>query len=86
MEAACSSKTSASACTAVATATLSQCQESLKQTNSMALNPQANYTDDRHLLAKFSTKFGDCGVLHVQRGRPPPPPPVVNLSFLDRSR
>jgi hypothetical protein len=56
-----------------------------KQTNSVALSPQANYTDwatatfRRNLVPTFVDK----GVWRGQRGVSPT---VVNLSFLDRSR
>jgi hypothetical protein len=56
-----------------------------KQTNSVALSPQANYTDwatatyRRNLVSTFV----DRGMLRGQRGGSPT---VVNLSFLDRSR
>jgi hypothetical protein len=56
-----------------------------KQTNSVALNPRANYTDwvtatcRRNLVSTFV----DSGVSRGQRGGSPT---VVNLSFLDRSR
>jgi hypothetical protein len=55
------------------------------KTISVALSPQANYTDcstatyRRNLVPTFV----DRGVLHVQRGGSPT---VVNLSFLERSR
>jgi hypothetical protein len=55
------------------------------QTNSLALSPQANYTDwstatcRRNLVPTFE----DRGVSRGQRGGSPT---VVNLSFLDRSR
>jgi hypothetical protein len=55
-----------------------------KQTNFVALSPQANYTDWvtatwRNLVPNLV----DRGVLNGQRGGSPT---VVNLSFLDRSR
>jgi hypothetical protein len=56
-----------------------------KQTNSVALSPQANYTDwatatcRRNLVPTFE----DRGVSHGQGGGSPA---VVNLSFLDQSR
>jgi hypothetical protein len=55
-----------------------------KQTNSVALSPQVNYTDlvtatcRRNLVPTFV----DGGVSRGQRGGSPT---VVNLSFLDRS-
>jgi hypothetical protein len=54
-----------------------------KQTNSVALNPRANYTDwstatcRRNLVSTFVDRGVSCG----QRGGSPT---VVNLSFLDR--
>jgi hypothetical protein len=56
-----------------------------KQTNSVALNPQANYTNwstatcRRNLVSTFVDRGVSCG----QRGESPT---VVDLSFLDRSR
>jgi hypothetical protein len=58
---------------------------SITKTNSVALSPQANYTDwatatcRRNLVPTFADRGVSCG----QRGGSPT---VVNLSFLDRSR
>jgi hypothetical protein len=57
----------------------------VKQTNSMALSPQASYTDwvtatcRRNLMPTFVDRGVSCG----QRGGSPT---VINLSFLDQSR
>jgi hypothetical protein len=54
-------------------------------TNSVALSPQANYTDWATATCRQNLvpTFVDRGVSRGQRGRFPT---VVNLSFLDRSR
>jgi hypothetical protein len=56
-----------------------------KKTNSVALSPQANYTDWATTTCRqsFVSTFVDRGVSRGQRGGSPT---VVNLSFLDRSR
>jgi hypothetical protein len=67
------------------TAVFRICYQKNKQTNSLALSPQANYTEwatatfQRNLVSTFV----DRGVSRGQRGGSPT---VVNLSFLDRSR
>jgi hypothetical protein len=59
-------------------------QQTNKQTNSVALSPQANYTDwvtatcQRNLVPTFM----DRGVSRGQRGRSPT---IVNLSYLDQN-
>jgi hypothetical protein len=62
------------------------CTRSLiKQTNSMVLSPQANYTDWATATCRRNLvpTFVDRGVSRGQRGGSPT---VVNLSFLDRTR
>jgi hypothetical protein len=56
-----------------------------KQTNSVALGPQANYTDRVTATCRRNlvSTFADRGVSRGQRGGSLT---VVNLSFLDRSR
>jgi hypothetical protein len=56
-----------------------------KQTNSVAFNPQAKYTNWATVAGRriLVPPFVDRGVLRGQRGGTPT---VVNLSFLDRSR
>jgi hypothetical protein len=56
-----------------------------KQTISMALTPQANYTDSATTTCRRNLvpTFVDRGVSRGQRGGSPT---VVNLSFLDQSR
>jgi hypothetical protein len=56
-----------------------------KRTNSVALSPQANYTDRAIATCGRSLvpTFVDRG---VSRGQRDGSPTVVNLSFLDRSR
>jgi hypothetical protein len=56
----------------------------LKRTNSVALSPQANYTDWATATCRRNLvpTFVDRGVSRGQRGGSPT---VVNLSFLDRS-
>jgi hypothetical protein len=56
-----------------------------KQTNSVALNPRANYTDLATATCRRNLvpAFVDRGVSRGQRGGSPT---VVKLSFLDRSR
>jgi hypothetical protein len=58
---------------------------SLRQTNSVALIPQANYTDwaTANCRRNLVPTFADRGVSRGQRGGSPT---AVNLSFLDRSR
>jgi hypothetical protein len=53
--------------------------------NSVALSPQANYTDWATATCRRNLvpTFADSGVLHGQRGGSPT---VFNLSFLDRRR
>jgi hypothetical protein len=55
------------------------------KTNSVALRPQANYTDWATATCRRNIvpTFVDIGVARGQRGESPT---VVNLSFLDRSR
>jgi hypothetical protein len=55
------------------------------KTNSLALSPQAKYTDWSTATCRWNLvpTFLDRGVSRGQRGGSPP---VVNLSFLDRSR
>jgi hypothetical protein len=55
-----------------------------KQTNSVALSPQANYTDwaTTNCRRNLVSNFADSVVLRGQRGGSPT---VINLSFLDRS-
>jgi hypothetical protein len=57
----------------------------LTKTNSVALSPQANYTDWATTTCRQNSvpTFVDRGVSRGQRGGSPT---VVNLSFLDRSR
>jgi hypothetical protein len=59
-------------------------KQTKKQTNSVALSPQANYTDWSTAICRRNLvpTFVDRGVSRGQRGRSPT---VVNLSFLDRS-
>jgi hypothetical protein len=56
-----------------------------KQTNSVALSPQANYTDwvTATCQQNLVPTFVDKGVSRDQHGGSPT---IVNLSFLDRSR
>jgi hypothetical protein len=58
---------------------------SIKQTNSVAFSPQANYTDwaTATCWRNLVPTFVDRGVSRGQRGGSHT---VVNLSFLDRSR
>jgi hypothetical protein len=58
---------------------------SMKQTNSVALIPRANYTDRTTATCRRNLvpTFVDRGVSRGQRGGSPT---AVNLSFLDRSR
>jgi hypothetical protein len=55
------------------------------QTNSVALSPQANYTDWATATCRRNlvSTFVDRGVSRGQHGGSPT---IVNLSFLDRSR
>jgi hypothetical protein len=55
------------------------------QTNSVALNPQTNYTDWAAATFRWNVlpTFADRGVSRGQRGESLT---FVNLSFLDRSR
>jgi hypothetical protein len=57
----------------------------IKQTNSVALGAQANYTDRSTATCRRNLvlTFVDRGVVRGQRGGSPT---VVNLSFLDQSR
>jgi hypothetical protein len=57
----------------------------LTKTNSVALIPQANYTDWTTVTCRGNlvSTFVDRGVSRDQRGGPPT---VVNLSFLDLNR
>jgi hypothetical protein len=62
-----------------------QIPQTIKQTNSVALSPQANFTDwaTATCWRNLVPTFVDKGMSRDQRRGTPT---VVNLSFLDRSR